>query len=832
MGGLLRKLLAYICKPIYKFIPNVYSIFYNIANTRLFQEGDTTVQQLSANIYVLVSVVMLFAFSVTILSAIVNPDLLSDKKKGVAAIFKRSIIGLVLIVVIPFAFDEMYKIQENVMDNNLIEKIIVGSDFKCREGEEGECEKGGNGGQVIAGNLISSVLYPIDDEVEISEDLNESYSDMVRKDIKNIGIIAKNINITTDGDTKNWGKFDDDNYAFQFDGLIAIVAGIATCYILLLYAIDMAVRVFKLTFLELTAPISIVAYMASGEKVLNSWGKEVMKTFLDVFVRIAAMAIYLFFISSLASYLNTIDKGDHDWSFTLKALLIVGMLMFVKQLPDYVNKVFGTDIKLQGGIGGRLGQMAVVGKQAQAAWGAVKQAAKVGAGAAGLGLAAVANPLAAAGVGLGYKAWNSGFKKLGARAGKETATGKALTMAGKTAGAYLKGKGLTSGLADAKKAYFESDFGLERIANKNYKEAAKNNEKFNNKMGFNEYGQSTNAEKDLATFNSNVVKDLGKSSAQAVKKLNEANLMKATIDQISSDKDAIISELDSLKTNAKTTAAVNAIEGIKNSFATGKMSSNVMRTKLNGLIDAGEIDSSSGIKISGKLDSIENTLDNNKDLKGLLVGENGVLKVGSDLKELKTGAEKAATIAKSNYDTVYNGSSESAKKEMDNYVAASDEIISKYVKEKGKGNDPKANNINTVGTHYNGSKEKENDGQTRVEIHSDKGTITNVEHTTLQENIDRAANVHDAPTREEHISRQDDYNNLFNSDVGSRYLDANEREDDRIHGTKSSNSQTDSNRQTDAFSYNDEYMGDHKIKNNDNYDEHTEFDQFYDDSDK
>lgn len=154
--------------------------------------------------------------------------------------------------------------------------------------------KGGNGGQVIAGNLISSVLYPKDDEVEISEDLNESYSDMVRKDIKNIGIIAKNINITTDGDTKNWGKFDDDNYAFQFDGLIAIVAGIATCYILLLYAIDMAVRVFKLAFLELTAPISIVAYMASGEKVLNSWGKEVMKTFLDVFIRIAAMAIYLF----------------------------------------------------------------------------------------------------------------------------------------------------------------------------------------------------------------------------------------------------------------------------------------------------------------------------------------------------------------------------------------------------------------------------------------------------------------------------------------------------------------------------------------------------------
>lgn len=735
MGGLLRKLLAYICKPIYKFIPNVYSIFYNIANTRLFQEGDTTVQQLSANIYVLVSVVMLFAFSVTILSAIVNPDLLSDKKKGVAAIFKRSIIGLVLIVVIPFAFDEMYKIQENVMDNNLIEKIIVGSDFQCREGEEGECEKGGNGGQVIAGNLISSVLYPKDDEVEISEDLNESYSDMVRKDIKNIGIIAKNINITTDGDTKNWGKFDDDNYAFQFDGLIAIVAGIATCYILLLYAIDMAVRVFKLAFLELTAPISIVAYMASGEKVLNSWGKEVMKTFLDVFIRIAAMAIYLFFISSLASYLNTVDEGNHDWSFILKALLIVGMLIFVKQLPDYVNKIFGTDIKLQGGIGGRLGQMAVVGKQAQDAWGKVKQAAKVGAGIAGL---VASGPVgwgaAAVGTGIGV-----GANQLWKRKLKDTkfgqgvsAFGSGASAVGKTAGSYLKGKGLVSGIKDAKKAYSESDFGLQHISDRKYNKAIEANKEFNKKMGFDENGETNDAVKSLSAFTLNSDKDLGEVRAGAIQKLNTANLRKATIDQISSDKDAIISELDALKTNAKTTAAVNAIEGIKNSFATGKMSSNEMKTKLNELIDAGEIDSSSGFKISGKLDSIENRLDNNLELKGDLVGANGELKMGSDLKDLKISAEKAANLAKSNYDTVYGGSSESVKKEMDNYVAASDEIVSKYVKEQGKAND--GTNINTVGTHQKGS-------ANRVEVHSNPSTTTSNSNNSSTQNSSSGSSI-------------------------------------------------------------------------------------------
>lgn len=39
----------------------------------------------------------------------------------------------------------------------------------------------------------------------------------------------------------------------------------------------MAVRIFKLAFLELTAPISIVSYIGVGDKILSSWFKEVGK---------------------------------------------------------------------------------------------------------------------------------------------------------------------------------------------------------------------------------------------------------------------------------------------------------------------------------------------------------------------------------------------------------------------------------------------------------------------------------------------------------------------------------------------------------------------------
>lgn len=383
MGGLLRKLTIWICIPIYKLIKSFYSIFYNIANTRFLE--DDTIQQLSANIYVLVSVVMLFAFSVTILSAIVNPDLLNDSKKGVAAAFKRAIIGLALMVIVPFVFDEIYVVQKNIMDNSLIEKIIVGADFSCNQNEDGECEAGANGGQVIAGNLISAVLYPVADNVQISENISDKYEKMITTDIRYIGSVAKHINVTTEGDNAYHSDFDDEDYAFNWDGLVAIIAGGATCYILLLFAIDMAVRVFKLAFLELTAPISIVAYMASGDKVLKSWGQEVLKTFLDVFVRIAAMAFYLFLIKNLSTYMEKFE--GKDWSFVVKVLLIVGMLIFVKQIPDLINSVFGTNIKLKGGVGGRLGEMAVVGKQAQTAWNSVRNplaaAAGVGSLAAG-----------------------------------------------------------------------------------------------------------------------------------------------------------------------------------------------------------------------------------------------------------------------------------------------------------------------------------------------------------------------------------------------------------------------------------------------------------------
>lgn len=81
---------------------------------------------------------------------------------------------------------------------------------------------------------------------------------------------------------------------------------------------------------------------------------------------------------------------DSDWTLVLKAFLMVGMLIFAKQVPDMIGKIFGVEIKSQGGIAGRLVNMAGVGKVAQNAWKGLTNVAKATPLLAGAGIGALA----------------------------------------------------------------------------------------------------------------------------------------------------------------------------------------------------------------------------------------------------------------------------------------------------------------------------------------------------------------------------------------------------------------------------------------------------------
>lgn len=703
MGGLLRKICIYLCKPIYILIVYMYKIFYNIATTRFLK--SEIVQQISANIYTLVSVVMLFAFSITILSAIVNPDLLNDGKKGVKAVFKRAIIALLLIVVIPFAFNELYTIQDSVMSNSLIEKIVVGINFDCDNDDDSTCA-GGNGGQVIAGTLISSVLYPeeeykdADGTITVGANVSEAYKKMVAEDIKYIGSIAKNINVTADGSGGSDGKalkkdYDDDAYAFHFDGLIAIAVGLATVYILVLFAIDVAVRVFQLAFMELTAPISIVSYVAAGDKMLSSWFKELGKIYAGLFVRIAAIAFYLFLVSNLSSFMDSFNNPD--WVFVLKAFLMVGMLIFAKQVPDMIGKIFGVEMKSQGGIAGRLGSMAGIGKVAQNAWKGLTNVAKAGAmGVAMAPLGGVKAGLGAAGRAIGNSNWAQDFRQALSSTKGGRVVGNILGATGRSMGrigssmkaAYSAGDG--KAISEAHKAWKDNPAAQTYAAKRDQDRKAANERALQRALNIDtETGQMNNvnftgASSSVDTLDKTARAHFAADSPEGKVTLDkiQADRRKAIVDSFSSGKEKIINQLQTALGNLDPSdpsnlAARQQLQQFIDQFESGKIDSEELDRQVNTGAVSHYLSAGQQSSINETMDNMYNTFENTDASSEL--GMTDFKSVFSELKDKQAEFDKKATDAKANYDAVYEKATAHQKETMNNLDRNAAVVNDKYV---------------------------------------------------------------------------------------------------------------------------------------------------------
>ena len=389
MSDILRKIGFWLCEPIYKLIPGIYNIFRLLAEGRF--ETNDILGTVTKNVYSLVSVIMLFTLSASLLSSIVNPDLLSDNKKGIGAIIKRSFIGVVLMVLVPIGFNYIYKAQESIISGQVVEKLVTGYSINSADN-----------GKALAGSLIMSVIYPEGFEPGVNGDIDTGSTAVASLD-------ATQAYQNMVSDITTMGKFSDyiieqnnDDYAFNFNFFIAFGAGAIMIYLLLIYSIDMALRIFKLMFFEVTAPISIVAYIAAGGDTFKKWATEVGKTFVDVFIRIGVMSFYILLVSKIPTFLESLsniassnpNSGVISWAL-IRVLLIVGMLIFAKQIPDLLNKALNINYTSKGGISGRLKEMAVVGDQVSSAWNKFRNPVAAAAGLGSLALGVGSHTVAA-----------------------------------------------------------------------------------------------------------------------------------------------------------------------------------------------------------------------------------------------------------------------------------------------------------------------------------------------------------------------------------------------------------------------------------------------------
>lgn len=455
MTNIFRSLSFTITQAVYSIIPDIYNVFMDLASNRYFSEKS--IKELSGNIYTIISVCMLFALGIKLLSAIVNPDLLDDKKKGAKKVFINCALSVFLIILIPIGFEKLYELQKDVVKNQLVEKLVLGMDTSEQS----------KPGQILAAYAFSSFCHPKDtvSSEKIANSGGNLYNKALQEDINLISKLDDVINSKTNGE-----------YDIEYNTLISPIVGVVLDYQLILLCMDTALRTIKLGLLELIAPIVLCGFIFAGSDLLQRWFKEVISTFTLLFIKIGTVSFLVFGLSLLPDFLKNFSDKSIFYRGFLRVFMLIGLLQVIHILPDIIKKIFNVDVKLRGGIRGRLGEMAGVGKLAQGAWDKLKNAGlKIGAG-AGLVAAAVGSgalPFAfSAGAGvlgaMGHHQWKKGFGNT--RAWKDRGAGRVIRRFGSGAkgiwtGLSTKG-GVGKSIEAAKKSYNESEIGMLDAATK------------------------------------------------------------------------------------------------------------------------------------------------------------------------------------------------------------------------------------------------------------------------------------------------------------------------------------------------------------------------------
>lgn len=347
---ILRLFFFFLDTIIYPLISVAYNLLIDIANTTVFTED--IIDLFASKVYALLGIFMLFKVSFSILTYIVNPDDFTDKSKGFGKMISNIVITLVLLVATPWIFSQAMDIQRIVLKDNIIGKI-----FSVNAVSNVSTDDAGN---TMAFDTLLA-FYHIDEDnvgygcsgLEYGE-LKESSVDTCKNylgdsfdefnDVLETSHKTKSVNFYMDFDLLN-RRTPNNDYVMSYLPLISTIAGGFICWILIIFCFDVAVRSVKLGFLRMIAPVPIISRIdpKKGMDVFNKWVKSCTSTYLDLFIRLLAI-YFAVFVISLVGDMNFVDASTGlpaDVNLFVKVFIIMGALLFAKQLPQLIEELTG-----------------------------------------------------------------------------------------------------------------------------------------------------------------------------------------------------------------------------------------------------------------------------------------------------------------------------------------------------------------------------------------------------------------------------------------------------------------------------------------------------------
>lgn len=342
------KIIISLVGSIFKLVNSAYRIFLALAEADIFENAEFDI--ITKNMYEILSIVMLFALAYGILVKIVDPE---NSKSGVDGkkILQKLVMAIVLLALIPSIFSFMFGLQEAILESNVLNSIFTGSSNVGAQNIQ-------NAGNVMAVNSFKPFFTPNVNSDVNPEDARGSITNHTEYGITlgNNGSYGCKKDQCTLADVDTFAEKTGDFGFYQafaaninegevdFQWLIALVVGGFLVYAMISFCFDMALRVCKLAFFEIIAPIAIFCnVIPKMEDVFKKWLSNTTKTFISVFTRIIVMNFGVYLISIIVKNVDLGLDNPGNWFLNLiaKCFLISGIVMFMRQAPKLLSDLFG-----------------------------------------------------------------------------------------------------------------------------------------------------------------------------------------------------------------------------------------------------------------------------------------------------------------------------------------------------------------------------------------------------------------------------------------------------------------------------------------------------------
>lgn len=406
---IVRTLCFFFDNAIYSLIPLAYQLLIYLSNIDIFS-NNPVIGDLMGRIYILLGIFMLFKVGFSILQYLIDPNSVNDKSRGMGKLITNTLVSIFLLVMVPWIFQVGFDLQSAIVKDNTIGKLIMGQSTSSSIQDTESIEEMGTDVQFLMYSAFFSVnkeafpaceKTPVLGSQSMAATLNEGENGclyQLNEGMKsNDDISGANVNLNDffkyvgdDNkvhDERNFWSFNyllwwkvDNNYVINYLPLISAAAGGYVALLLIVFCVDIAVRVVKLCFLQMVAPIAIISHIDPkeqfGQSKLKNWLSNCLTTYASLFIRLAAIFLAMKLIQAISlEIIGTVEKNPYETNEYMNTFiwvfLVIGLFVFVKQVPKMIESIFGikssgelqlNPFKAQGGgaiIGGGLGLAAV-----------------------------------------------------------------------------------------------------------------------------------------------------------------------------------------------------------------------------------------------------------------------------------------------------------------------------------------------------------------------------------------------------------------------------------------------------------------------------------------